>query len=127
MKFLITAILMVLFWLPAVASAEEQKSLEEELKIEEMRKIAMSVHPAECSQLRRRIDHFTMMMQRAQILENPMWEERMGMQMANLREIQKLRCPKDIPIDTVGIAITHFLKLASRAALTYFTFGAAGF
>ena len=51
----------------------------------------------------------------------------MGTQVSYLEGVQVARCPKDVAVDTTGRAINAFLKLAARAALTYFTFGAAGF
>jgi hypothetical protein len=130
MKFAIavmTLTVLLVLLLPGLAAADDTPTLEQEIQMEEMRRLSMSVHPSECAQLRRRIDHFTMMEQRARILENEQWQSKMGTHVGRLREIQKARCPKDVPIDTVGMAIMHFLKLGSKAALTYFTFGAAGF
>ena len=94
---------------------------------EDLRRVAMSAHPAECAQLKRRMDHFKGMQQRAQILQHQQWNEKMGTQVSYLEGVQAARCPKDVAVDTTGRAINAFLKLAARAALTYFTFGAAGF
>ena len=65
--------------------------------------------------------------QRAQILQHEQWNGKMGTQVSYLEGVQAARCPKDVAVDTTGRAINALLKLAARAALTYFTFGAAGF
>ena len=87
----------------------------------------VSAHPAECSRLRRQIDHFTLMLERADALENEMWVERMQGQIETLRGIQAARCPNDVPVDHAAEAFMELLKLAAKGAAAYFTFGAAGF
>jgi hypothetical protein len=81
--------------------------------------------PAECARLRRKIDHFTGMHERAVALDNELWSERMGEQVALLRARQADRCPQDVPTDdTTARAFMQLLRLAGQVALTYFTFGA---
>jgi hypothetical protein len=88
---------------------------------------AAPAHPAECARLRRQVDHYVSMQQRATTLRQPMWEERMGYQIQMLRAMQASRCPQDLPVDTTAEAFKQLLALAAKGALTYFTFGAAGF
>ena len=123
MKFLLALVLGAVLAAPGIATAQ---SLTDD-QAEDLRRVAMSAHPAECSQLKRRIGHFKGMQQRAQILQHQQWTEKMGTQVSYLEGIQAARCPKDLPVDTTGRAINALLKLAAKAALTYFTFGAAGF
>ena len=81
--------------------------------------------PAECARLRRQIDHFQGMSDRAEALGNEMWIERMGQQVALLRGRQADRCPQDVPTDdSTARAFMQLLRIAGSAALTYFTFGA---
>ena len=87
----------------------------------------VNAHPAECARLSRQIDHYAMMTARAEALENEMWEERMENHLELLKGMQAARCPDDVPIDSGAEAFKYLVKLAAKAALTYFTFGAAGF
>jgi hypothetical protein len=86
-----------------------------------------NAHPAECARLARQIDHFSMMTARAEALENELWMERMKDHLELLQGMQAARCPDDVPIDEAAEAFKFLVKLAAKAALTYFTFGAAGF
>ena len=88
---------------------------------------SVNAHPAECARLARQIDHFAMMMARAEALENELWSERMQDHLGLLQGMQAARCPDDVPVDSGAEAFKFLVKLAAKAALTYFTFGAAGF
>jgi len=84
-------------------------------------------HPAECARLRKQIDHFQGMADRAEAQGNAMWTQRTQQHVSRLREIQQNRCPGDVPDDSAKQAFLAFmslLKVAGQAALTYFTFGA---
>jgi hypothetical protein len=86
---------------------------------------AQAAGPAECSRLRRQIDHFQGMTDRAEKLGQPMWTERMSQHLARLKGRQKDRCPHDVPTDdSTAKALLQLLRVAGDAALTYFTFGA---
>jgi len=87
----------------------------------------VNAHPAECARLARQIDHFEMMVERAEALENELWTERMEDHLELLKGMQAARCPDDVPVDSGAEAFKYLVKLAAKAALTYFTFGAAGF
>jgi hypothetical protein len=88
---------------------------------------SVNAHPAECARLARQIDHFAMMTDRADTLENELWKARMKDHLELLQGMQAARCPDDVPIDEAAEAFKFLVKLAARAAVTYFTFGAAGF
>ena len=86
---------------------------------------AQAAGPAECSRLRRQIDHFQFMTDRAEQLGEPMWTERMGEHLARLKGRQKSRCPQDVPTDdSTARAFMQLLRVAGEVAITYFTFGA---
>lgn len=86
-----------------------------------------TAHPAECARLHRQIAHFEGMAARADALGNELWTERTEKHVELLRERQKQRCPGDVPDDSAKEAFLAFmglLKVAGKAALSYFTFGA---
>jgi hypothetical protein len=88
---------------------------------------SVNAHPAECARLSRQIDHYVMMAERAAKLENELWFERLEDHLQLLQGMQAARCPDDVPIDQAAEAFKLLVKLAAKAAITYFTFGAAGF
>ncbi len=85
---------------------------------------AVAGSPAECARYKRQIDHYQGMVQRAEDLDNEMWQQRTGDHVAKLKALQKDRCPEDVPVDKTLIAFERMLKLAAKAAVTYFTMGA---
>lgn len=87
--------------------------------------LAAQAGPAECARLRRQIDHFSRMLDRAEQLETTLWTGRIGNHLGMLRERQVDRCPQDVPNDdSTAKALMQLLRVAGSAALTYFTFGA---
>ena len=112
----------VLLLVPGIASADVLGNKE---KVEAFRSV--NAHPAECARLARQIDHYVMMAERAAALENELWFERMEDHLQLLQGMQAARCPDDVPIDQAAEAFKLLVKLAAKAAITYFTFGAAGF
>ena len=81
--------------------------------------------PAECARLRRQIDHFQWMENRAKTLNSELWTDRLEDHLALLRGHQLDRCPQDVPHDdSTAQAFMQLLRVAGAAALTYFTFGA---
>lgn len=81
--------------------------------------------PAECARLRRQIDHFQRMVDRAKALDSDLWTGRIGSHLGMLRGRQLDRCPQDVPRDdSTAKAFMQLLRVAGSAALTYFTFGA---
>ena len=117
--------LVLLALLLATPAAAQSLSAEEAKELLAQREI--SAHPAECARLRRQIDHFTYMLERAEALDSAEWSERMEQQVELLRGIQAARCPNDVPVDTAAEAFAQLMKLAAKGAVAYFTFGAAGF
>jgi hypothetical protein len=81
--------------------------------------------PAECARLRRQIDHFQRMIDRAEQMDSQLWTGRIGSHLSLLRGRQQDRCPQDVPRDdSTAKAFMQLLRVAGSAALTYFTFGA---
>ena len=117
-------LLLALVCLAPSAGAQSLTS-EEAQQLLALRRV--SAHPAECARLRRQIDQFTMMSERASALEHEMWATRMQQQLARLRGIQAARCPNDVPVDQMAVALRELIALAAKGAAAYFTFGAAGF
>ena len=74
MKFLLALVLATVLAAPGIATAQ---SLTDD-QAEDLRRVAMSAHPAECSQLKRRIGHSKGMHQRAQLLQPQQWIDKMG-------------------------------------------------
>ena len=83
-----------------------------------------SAHPAECSRLRRQVDHFSNMQARAVALEHELWKERLAKHLELLRGMQAARCPQDLPPDSVAEAFKTLMQLAAKGAMTYFSMGA---
>jgi hypothetical protein len=86
---------------------------------------AAAAGPAECARLRRQIDHFQGMADRAEKLNSELWTDRLEGHLGLLRGRQLDRCPQDVPHDdSTAKAFMQLLRVAGEAALTYFTFGA---
>jgi hypothetical protein len=124
MKLWLAAAAAALVLLPGLASAQLTLGGGHEEE-EEIRKI--NAHPAECARLNRQIDHFMGMYMRAEAAANEMWASRLQTHIELLLGMQATRCPDDVPVDEAGEAFKEFLKFAAKAAVAYFTFGAAGF
>ncbi len=121
MRSVLAIIICTAFLSPSIASAQS-------LSAEQVQALQSApAHPAECSRLRRRVDHFIGMEQRARTLGDEMWQGRVGHHIKMLRAMQAARCPNDLPVDTTAEAFKVLIQLAAKAAVTYFTFGAAGF
>ncbi len=86
--------------------------------------VAVAGSPAECARYRRQIDHYQGMVERAEDLDNELWTARTRDHVGKLKAMQKQRCPEDVPVNTTLLAFERMLKLAAKAAVTYFTFGA---
>jgi hypothetical protein len=78
----------------------------------------------ECRRLTRRVEHFSGMVERARALDNEMWEERTQQHLDLLIVRRAARCPEYAEDDSAMRALAALMKLAARAAITYFTFGA---
>lgn len=124
MKLCVAVAACVLVILPGVASAQVVGADQAKQKLS---RLSVNAHPAECARLRRQIDHFYGMFERAQAFDNALWEERLSNHLQLLLSMQQARCPNDVRVDKTAEAFKQFLKLAAKAAVTYFTFGAGGF
>jgi hypothetical protein len=78
----------------------------------------------ECDNFTRNIDHFEEMAQRAQDLGNPMWAEHTEAQVEALKTEREARCPEWSKEAQAQRAFMQLVRLAGRAAIQYFTFGA---
>ena len=80
--------------------------------------------PQLCARYARQIAHFESMREQAEARDNPMWEGRMSDHVESLRAQAQRDCPDLFTDDSTTEAMAALLKVAARAALTYFTFGA---
>ena len=83
-----------------------------------------SAGTVECRRLTRRVEHFTGMVERARARDNEMWEERTQQHLDVLIGRRAARCPEYAKDDSTMRALAALVRLAGRAALTYFTLGA---
>ena len=81
MRSLLAIVICLAFAAPGVASAQ---SLSAE-QAEQFRSVA--AHPAECSRLRRQVDQYVTMQQRAATLDNDLWKERLAAHQAAGRTV----------------------------------------
>ena len=84
----------------------------------------VSLAASECEGFTRNIAHYEQMAERAEQLDNPMWEKKTRQHIALLEKERAARCPEWSPEAQANRAMMQLLKLAGKAALTYFTFGA---
>ena len=83
--------------------------------------------PAECARLHKQIAHFEAMVERAEAQDSEIWVEYTERHVGLLRDRQRQRCPddaEDASAKEAFLAFVNLVKLAGKAALTYFTFGA---
>jgi hypothetical protein len=80
--------------------------------------------PQLCARYARQIAHYENMRELAEERGNAMWEERLAGQVESLRTRAQQDCPDLFTDDDTAEAMAALLKVAARAALTYFTFGA---
>lgn len=109
MRHLLAAALLAAWWLPAAALGADLGS------------------PAECARRHKQIAHFESQLERAEALDNALWEDRLSQHVDYLKAMQAQRCPDDVDDEgakAAAAAFAQMLKLAGKAALTYFTFGA---
>jgi len=82
-----------------------------------------SPYQNQCYALTRQIDRYTVMLERAQKLDNEMWVERTGDHVGRLVQKRASLCPEYAKDDSTMRAFAALVKLGARAALAYFTFG----
>lgn len=81
--------------------------------------------PQECGRLVRQIEHYEDMADRAAARGNQMWEDGMQAHIDRLNARRSAICRDYDDSDEKAMqAFAAFVKLAARAAVTYFTFGA---
>jgi hypothetical protein len=80
--------------------------------------------PQQCARYARQISHYETMREEAEERDSALWEERLAAQVDLLREQAQQDCPDLFTDDSTAEAMAALLKVAARAALTYFTFGA---
>ena len=77
-----------------------------------------------CNGLNNQINHYSQLYARADQLGNPMWEKRLGSHLEGLLARRAAICPQYEQDDGTMDAIKGLIKLAAKAAVTYFTMGA---
>ncbi len=80
--------------------------------------------PQLCARYARQIAHYENMREAAAERGSALWEERLSSQVALLRGRAEQDCPDLFQDDSTAEAMAALLKVAARAALTYFTLGA---
>ncbi|MDH3213776.1 MAG: hypothetical protein OEM05_14945 [Myxococcales bacterium] len=85
---------------------------------------AANPYQNQCYALTRQIDRYTIMLERAEKLDNEMWVERTGDHVGRLVQKRAAMCPEYAKDDTAMRAFAALVKLGAKAALAYFTFGA---
>ncbi len=78
----------------------------------------------ECRRLTSQIEHFSNMVERAHQLDNAVWAARTQDHLDQLVATRAAECPGYSASDQAMQAFGQLLRVAGRAALTYFTFGA---
>ncbi len=78
----------------------------------------------ECRRLTSQIEHFSNMVERAHQLDNAIWAARTRDHVDQLVARRADECPGYSASAQAMQAFAQLLRVASRAALTYFTFGA---
>jgi len=85
---------------------------------------AQAAGSAECRYLTTQITHFEGRLERAEQLDNEVWQERMGSHIERLSERRREQCPGYGDGDAARAAFTELVDLAARGALSFFTMGA---
>jgi hypothetical protein len=80
--------------------------------------------PQLCARYARQIAHYENMREQAEERDSAMWEERLSGHVETLRTQAQEDCPDLFTDDSTAEAMAALLKVAARAALTYFTMGA---
>ena len=81
--------------------------------------------PQECGRLTKQIEHYQDMSDRAAARGNQMWQNGMDAHIGRLKGRRSAVCHDwDDSDERALAAFAEFVKLAARAAVTFFTFGA---
>ncbi len=103
MRLAVIAFGLCLLLMPALASAESS---------------------LECRRMTQSIAHYQRMHERAKQLGNPMWTERTKQQVRLLEDKRAMTCPEYSANAEAARAFRTLSKIAAKAAVKYFTFGA---
>jgi LPS sulfotransferase NodH len=79
---------------------------------------------SECRHLTAQVSFFEARLQRAQALDNPIWEERLGRHLNHLIERRATRCPEYSDGAQAMKQLQELLTLAAKGAASFFTMGA---
>ena len=79
---------------------------------------------SECRHLTAQVDFFSARLNRAQALDNPIWEARLGRHLNDLIERRATRCPEYGDGAQAMRQLQELMTLAAKGALTFFTMGA---
>lgn len=77
----------------------------------------------ECRNLSQRIDFFSARLERAQAVDDSLWQARYAGHLNELINERARTCPGFSPGDQAQAAFMELLKLGGQAALTFFTMG----
>ena len=85
--------------------------------------LAGAVSPAQCGRLTRQIEHYEDMTQRARQAGNQLWVDGMQNHLKLLKRERLSHCDAFAKEDQAMAAFGHFLKLAAKGAVSYFSGG----
>lgn len=85
---------------------------------------AASADSSECRHLTQQIEHYRTLAERAEALDSELWEQRTEDHIERLVERRIELCPEYAKEDRTLAAFAHLMRIAGKAALSYFTFGA---
>ena len=85
---------------------------------------AQAVGAAECRYLTTQISLFENRLERAEELDNELWQQRLSDHIDRLSERRRQQCPGYGDGDAAREAFAQLIDLAARGALTFFTLGA---
>ncbi len=86
--------------------------------------VEVPANPARCARFAREIIQYQQMAGRAAQLGNREWETKLEDHVERLRERAEPQCPEIKVSDSTWESLKLLLRLAGKAAVTYFTFGA---
>jgi hypothetical protein len=112
----IVAALLLCAPLAALAQAEPPANAPESVEIPS--------NPARCARYAREIIQYQQMAGRADALGNDEWRDKLEAHVERLRERAEPQCPEIKMSDSTWESLKQLIRLAGKAAVAYFTFGA---
>lgn len=87
---------------------------------------AAAADPLQCKNLKRQVDHFEMLRDRADAADSALWQQRFDQQLAYLKNQRRhIGCrDKTAALEAALAQMRELMKLAAEGALTFFTGGA---